>query len=100
MVGPIARGLQAPVLEDLAWMEGALCVDHDPEYWFPPTGGGRDPGSRMLVKARAAKAVCADCPVRTECLTYAFETDQRYGVWGGLDEFERADLATRRRVIA
>lgn len=97
MVGPL-RALLAPMLEDLEWMTRALCAQQDPEFWFPPAGSGREPERRMTVRARSAKAVCAECEVRADCLMYAFETDQRHGVWGGLDEFERADLRTRRVV--
>jgi len=39
-----------------------------------------------------AKAVCAQCPVRSECLEWALETAQPHGVWGGLDEQEREHL--------
>jgi WhiB family transcriptional regulator, redox-sensing transcriptional regulator len=44
-------------------------------------------------QAEKAKAVCADCPVRRDCLEWAIETDQPHGVWGGLDEVERGRLA-------
>jgi WhiB family redox-sensing transcriptional regulator len=37
----------------------------------------------------AAKAVCAMCPVRPECLTWALATGQDAGVWGGTSEEER-----------
>ena len=42
-----------------------------------------------------AKSVCRGCPVRTECLNYALSRPEKYGVWGGLNEEERA--AERRR---
>ncbi|MFC7327692.1 WhiB family transcriptional regulator [Marinactinospora rubrisoli] len=31
----------------------------------------------------AAKAVCADCPVREQCLADALERREPWGVWGG-----------------
>jgi WhiB family transcriptional regulator, redox-sensing transcriptional regulator len=37
------------------------------------------------------RALCAqtDCEVRAECLEYALENDERFGIWGGLSERER-----------
>ena len=40
----------------------------------------------------AAKAVCAGCPVRRECLDHALTSGEPYGVWGGLSEGERETL--------
>jgi WhiB family redox-sensing transcriptional regulator len=37
----------------------------------------------------AAKAICQDCGVRQECLTYAIEIREPHGIWGGLNEVER-----------
>ncbi|MDU5308733.1 MAG: WhiB family transcriptional regulator, partial [Varibaculum cambriense] len=45
---------------------------------------------------REAKAVCELCEVRDECLSYALENDERFGIWGGLSERERRRL--RRNV--
>jgi len=36
-----------------------------------------------------AKAVCAGCRVRRECLAFALRTHQIHGVWGDLTEQER-----------
>jgi len=44
-----------------------------------------------------AKAICADCPVRPECLEVAFATPALVGVWGGLTEEERASLRNQPR---
>ena len=43
-----------------------------------------------------AKAVCAGCPVRTECLADALDSRIEYGVWGGMTERERRALLKRR----
>jgi WhiB family redox-sensing transcriptional regulator len=39
-----------------------------------------------------AKAVCQACPVITECATWALQTQEPYGVWGGMSEDERAAI--------
>jgi WhiB family transcriptional regulator, redox-sensing transcriptional regulator len=64
---------------DLSWHEQALCAQTDPEAFFPDKGGS----------TRQAKQVCMRCPVRVQCLNYALENDERFGIWGGLSERER-----------
>jgi WhiB family redox-sensing transcriptional regulator len=39
-----------------------------------------------------AKALCADCPIRVQCATYAFEANEEHGIFGGLTPAERNDL--------
>ena len=36
-----------------------------------------------------AKAVCATCPVAHQCLAWALEFAEPYGIWGGLTPEER-----------
>jgi WhiB family redox-sensing transcriptional regulator len=36
--------------------------------------------------------VCRSCDVRAECLEYALEHDERFGIWGGMSERERRRL--------
>ena len=59
--------------------EKALCAHTDPEAFLPQKGGS----------TREAKRVCSSCEVRAECLEYALENDERFGIWGGLSERER-----------
>ena len=66
----------------LAWQDRALCAQTDPEAFFPEKGGS----------TRDAKKVCRVCEVRAECLEYALEHDERFGIWGGLSERERRRL--------
>ena len=72
---------------ELTWQERALCAQTDPEAFFPEKGGS----------TREAKKVCVSCDVRAECLEYALENDERFGIWGGLSERERRKL--KRRVV-
>lgn len=64
------------------WQEQALCAQTDPEAFFPEKGGS----------TREAKRICQACSVRDECLEYALEHDERFGIWGGLSERERRRL--------
>lgn len=74
----------APV--HLPWMDAALCTETNPDLFFPDKSGNPNP----------AKRVCAACPVRVECLTYALETSQQRGIWGGLTITERRRLQKGR----
>lgn len=66
------------------WRSMAACRSADPELFFPLTDIG--PGQEQAARA---KAVCAGCPVRRQCLSFALLTQQRHGVWGGTTEQER-----------
>lgn len=70
------------------WHDQAACASTDPELFYPPDHRGAVTGYR------AAKRVCAGCPVKAECLADAMERDEQWGVWGGLAPDER--LALRR----
>ncbi len=63
------------------WRERAECLNHDPELFFP-IGESR---SYQLQIERAIE-VCKSCPVVEECMTFAVETKQTHGVWGGTSE--------------
>lgn len=65
-----------------AWVLDGLCAQVDPEAFYPDKGES----------TAAAKSVCQGCPVRAECLSFALENRERYGVWGGLSERDRRKL--------
>jgi WhiB family redox-sensing transcriptional regulator len=48
------------------------------------------------MRERQAKAICARCPVRIECLEYAIRIREPHGIWGGLNELERRILIRER----
>jgi WhiB family redox-sensing transcriptional regulator len=85
---PVRAAGEAPALPLLGlgqmpeWMERGLCAQTDPESFFPEKGGS----------TREAKSICATCPVAAECLDYALDNDERFGIWGGLSERERRKL--------
>jgi predicted RecB family nuclease len=58
------------------------CMEIDPELFFPET----------WAEARDAKKICSTCPVQKDCLSYALETNQSDGIWGGLTLEERRRL--------
>lgn len=75
---------------ELAWQALALCAQTDPETFFPEKARGSS--------ARNAKKICTSCEVRTQCLAYALANNERFGIWGGLNENERRKLKRRPAV--
>ena len=68
------------------WQEHGSCREADPTLFFHPQN---ERGLARARRDRAAKAVCASCPVRIECADYAIRAREPYGVWGGLTEEDR-----------
>ncbi|MFD1118840.1 WhiB family transcriptional regulator [Sphaerisporangium aureirubrum] len=75
------------------WQDDAACRGEDLVLFFGPDGE-RQP--ERDIRERKAKAICAQCPVRAECLDYALSRPEKYGTWGGLNEDERASERRRR----
>jgi WhiB family redox-sensing transcriptional regulator len=84
----MARSFSAPAPD--AWFDDAACRDADTTVFFPASDAA----------AEAAKAICAACPVREECLEFALATRPSDGVWGGLTPIERHRLIRRRQKAA
>jgi WhiB family redox-sensing transcriptional regulator len=72
---------------EYGWQWRGACRGRDANLFFPPSHLERAELKRE--RERAAKAICAGCPVRIECLDYSLRTREPYGVWGGLNEMER-----------
>ena len=77
------------------WRSMAACRSADPDLFFPISSSGQS-----MAQEAEAKAICAGCRVRRECLAFALRTHQAHGVWGGLSERERRPVrsATLSRV--
>ena len=73
------------------WKMRAGCAGYPNSLFFPVSEA-----EESLVER--AKAICFVCPVTEECLHYAFETNQKAGIWGGTSERERKSL--RRKWLA
>lgn len=88
MVG--ARDL--PTLADLlgrpSWMDAGACAGSNTDQWFPERGED----------VRPAKALCAVCVVREQCLDFALDLGIKQGVWGGMSERERRKVRRARAV--
>lgn len=67
------------------WITMAACRSADPDLFFPAAKAGQS--TEQIARA---KAVCAGCPVRRQCLAFALQTRQADGIWGGLTREERS----------
>lgn len=70
------------------WRANAACLYTDPNLFFPGKGDWK-----LIQQARA---VCAECPVRAECLESAILRNERQGIYGGTTPKERAKIRRNR----
>lgn len=70
----------AAQVAQMKWADYALCAEADPESWFPEKRGSG---------TIAAKRICGQCFVREQCLEWALDHAETWGIWGGLSERER-----------
>lgn len=90
--GPRLRPQRGTRQDALSWRESAACRYLETDLFFPIGKTGR-----AVEEIQRAKEVCASCPVRQSCLTFALDTHQGYGIWGGYDEDERRVMLRQRR---
>lgn len=80
--------------EQRSWTPPPLCATGavDPDWFF---------ASRGTPEYRAAKALCARCPLRAACADFALRAHIPYGLFGGLDGHDRAlrTVLARRRAM-
>lgn len=73
------------------WRLRALCLDVDPELFFPISPDGPD-----AWKVAEVKSLCRRCPVKRECLAFAYVAAPE-GTYGGMTEWERDAVLRQRR---
>ena len=78
----------------IGWQHLAACRGEDSTPFFAP--GYFERRSEKNAREAVAKAVCARCPVRPECLEYALAVREGHGIWGGLNEMERRAILRER----
>ncbi len=79
-----------PVEPDPDWNDYANCLGVDPDLFFPERGAS----------TREAKEVCRGCEVRHDCLEFALQNGEKFGIWGGLSERERRRIRRQRAQVA
>lgn len=79
-----------PPVVSREWMRDAECRKYDPELFYPEEGSGE-------AGRREAMQICGRCPVRRDCLIYAFEIDDRFGILGQTTKAQRSTIRNRMR---
>jgi WhiB family redox-sensing transcriptional regulator len=75
------------------WRAAGACLTADPDLFFPIAEG-----TVTSKQAARAQRICADCPVRQQCLDFAMRTREPAGIWGGTTPEERIrELRNRNR---
>lgn len=74
------------------WRLDGSCSTVDPSLHFP-----EGPKKVRDLQTTTAVKICESCPVLKQCRTYAIETGQQYGVWGGMSEHQLSLVARRPR---
>jgi WhiB family transcriptional regulator, redox-sensing transcriptional regulator len=72
------------------WRAAGACLSADPDLFFPIAVGGA-----AVRQVTQAQRICAGCGVRQQCLEFAMQTGETYGIWGGTTPEER--IRVRRR---
>lgn len=80
--------------ENTSWQNDALCRGSNADLFFPPQH--METKEERAAREAQAKAVCARCPVRKQCLEFALAVREPHGIWGGLNEIERRQALARR----
>jgi WhiB family redox-sensing transcriptional regulator len=78
-VGGLLDGVSSDELE-------LPCRAGNPDLWF----------AEAPAELEQAKLLCADCPIRAQCLEGALARREPWGVWGG-EIFERGAVVARKR---
>lgn len=89
----MASKISVPVIiPDFIFEEIPNCSSVDPELFFPQES---EPYPGKIVSKytdiAAAKRICADCPIKLQCLEYGLKNAE-IGIWGGLTESQRESL--------
>jgi len=79
-----------------AWMQRAKCLGLGTETAMMYAEQSNADVQRAKAICNGLDAVGGICRVRQDCLTYAIENRERFGVWGGMSERERRREARRR----
>jgi WhiB family redox-sensing transcriptional regulator len=74
--------------DGVRWWERAKCRGVDPDLFFPRRGDD----------TTQAVAVCKACPVQVECLEYALDNGERFGIWGGTTGKDRRKMRRPRKL--
>lgn len=70
------------------WHKQGACRGMTPRQFY----------SENYIENESARAICASCEVRSDCLEYALHNRIQHGIWGGKTELERRRI--RRTTVS
>ncbi|HSJ35993.1 MAG TPA: WhiB family transcriptional regulator [Acidimicrobiia bacterium] len=82
--------IEALAVGELSWQDYANCRGADADLFFPERGAS----------TRKAKSICGECQVQAECLDFAIEIGEKFGIWGGMSERERRRVRRERQIAS
>jgi len=74
------------LFSDERWLADGACRPYPTVWWF----------STDLAETAAARAICSDCPVRTECFEYAVARPALLGMWAATKPAQRSAIRSAR----
>ena len=94
--GQVGHRVKFLLETDLSWQHQALCVGRPINLFYPEKNSDNRKGN-LLPTERKAKALCARCPVRKECLEMGMT--QEFGIWGGTTPGERVRARRYQKAV-
>lgn len=88
-IDPLAElyRLRELLIASREWRDRAACRDEITDHFYPRRGED----------LHIPRSICARCPITDECLEFALDAGEHFGVWGGTSERERRQIRRQRR---
>lgn len=68
---------------------GGVECEQVPEIFYPEDSPFPSEGRMMR---ELAQTICGRCPIKNQCADYAINSDEPFGIWGGLTPQDREKL--------
>lgn len=76
------------------WRNLARCKGKITNDFYPELGV-----KGAAKQVREMKMFCRECSVILDCLSYALENDEQFGIWGGMTPKERSKIRKNHGVL-
>jgi WhiB family redox-sensing transcriptional regulator len=76
-------------VRDMSNWDQAACNGQETRIFFDHEDMRGEKRAKSLAGART---ICIGCSIKRACLTYALDSGQQFGMWGGLTANERNEL--------
>jgi len=79
-------------VEAFTWQDLAACKGMNANLFFPERGASTILAKTICGGGRWEGIDYQECPVQDQCLKWALEYPERFGIWGALSERDRRRL--------